>query len=364
MFTLNDFLIDPSVLMPAIEKFSDSYKEWFVSTFPNGALSKDEVLHAIQQEVSMVIDMKELTNEEVEVLGIDLSSVEVCRKVRRLANLDRLRLDVSEHYSTLNKHLFSYLDYCDIDKLSFIKEYLKNLQPYMIREKGGQEKKDSFICVIDNMYRVSVYIKVDSTHNEEVVISFHEDNKKGIAKTNHLITLPNPVENVVVFADKCRSYSTATGKATIDIMMQRGLLTLPISVIGAKYKDMFVVRRRDIEAQFLEYCNTYLSDLYTSDLDIDFSQVEVFTSLQQISFTSYGKSTFDTLSLLIDSLCIQRDPVSKKVVDFALIEFCSSLKLSTTDEVKLIDTLNERYRVSSVRAMPDILARINTAIQA
>lgn len=364
MFTLNDFLMDPSVLIPAIEKLSDNYTEWFTSTFPNGAASKEAVLYALQQEVSMIIDMKELSTEEVKALGVDLSSVEVCRKVRRLATLDRLKLDTSEHHSTLNKHLFAYLDYCEIDKLSFVKEYLKNLQPYMIKEKGEQEKKDSFICVIDNMYRISVYIKVDSTHNEEVIISFREDNKNGIAKTNHLITLPYPVENVVVFADKCRSYSSATGKATVDVLMQRGLLTLPISVIGVKYKDMFVVRKRDIEAQFLDYCNTYLSDLYTSDLNLDFSQIDVFTSLQQISFTSYGKSTFDTISLLIDSLCIQHDPISKRVADFALIEFSSSLKLSSEDEAKLISTLDERYRVSSVRAMPDILVRIHMAIQA
>lgn len=302
----------------------------------------------------MIIDMKELSTEEVKALGVDLSSIEVCRKVRRLATLDRLRLDTSEHHSTLNKHLFAYLDYCETDKLSFVKEYLKNLQPYMIKEKG-----EPFICVIDNMYRISVYIKVDTTHNEEVVISFYEDNKD-----NHLITLPNPVENVVVFADKCRSYSYETGKALVDVMMQRGLLTLPISGIGVKYKDMFVVRKRDIEAQFLDYCNTYLSDLYTSDLNIDFSQIDVFTSLQQISFTSYGKSMFDTISLLIDSLCIQRDPISKKVADFALIEFCDNLKLSLEDEAKLIDTLNERYRVSSVKVMSDILVRIHTAIQA
>jgi len=44
----------------------------------------------------------------------------------------------------------------------FIKEYLSNLQPYMIIRKLQQESKESYVCVIDTLYSVSVYIKVDN----------------------------------------------------------------------------------------------------------------------------------------------------------------------------------------------------------
>ena len=57
----------------------------------------------------------------------------------------------------------------------------------MIERRKDQEKKKSYICVIDNMYRISVYIKVDKSFGEEMIVSFHEDNIRGVAKTNALI---------------------------------------------------------------------------------------------------------------------------------------------------------------------------------
>lgn len=310
----------------------------------------------------MPISMKELTSDEINTLGVDLSMVSICKKIRALACLDRIKLDVSVHKSGVNKHLLSYLDYCGVDKLQFIKDYLANLQPYMITRKAEQEKKKSFLCVLDNMYRVSVYIKMDTTKKEELIISFHEDNKNGIAKSNHLIRLPNPIEYVAIFANSCTGYSDELGIASINVLMQRGVKVLPLNLAGRKYKSIFVVRRSDIETVFLGYCNTYLTDLYTSNLALDFSKVDVFTSLQQLSFTSYGRSTFETFSLLIDSLCIQHDVISKATADFALIEYAHSLMLTAENKKDLLQLLQERYQVSSIRAMPEILERIRLAI--
>ena len=98
--------------------------------------------------------------------------------------------------------------------------------------------------------------------------------------------------------------------------------------------------------QFLDYCNQYIRDLYTSNLKLDFDQVEVFSMLQQISFTSYGRDTFSSLSLLIDSIAIQQDSISKQTADFALVTFAQSLKLTENQKKELIELLNEKYMVS------------------
>lgn len=309
----------------------------------------------------MSISVHELTSDEISALGVDLSMVAICDKIRRLASLNRLRIDTSAHRSGLNKHLLSYLEYCNLDKLDFIKGYLANLQPYMLERKQEQEKGTNFICVIDNVYRVSVYIKMNATHGEEVVISFHEDNKSGIAKSNHLIKR-NITDYVPVFANMCSGYSPETGIVSVDVLVQRGLKVLPLTLAGRKYRNVFIVRRRDIETVFLDYCNTYISDLYTSNLNLDFSKVEIFTSLQQISFTSYGRNIFETISLLVDSLCIQLDPISRSAADFALVTYAHSLELTHEDKKKLISMLNERYSVSSIRAMPEILKRVTLAL--
>lgn len=69
----------------------------------------------------------ELTYEDIEAKGIDISMVKSCKKLRQLAKLDRLKLDESTHRSGLNKHLFDYIEYCGLDVIHFIKQYLSNI---------------------------------------------------------------------------------------------------------------------------------------------------------------------------------------------------------------------------------------------
>ena len=62
----------------------------------------------------------------------------------------------------------------------------------MIERRKDQEKQAIFsifnktICFSNspNMYRISVYIKADNSFGDEMIISFHEDNIRGVAKTN------------------------------------------------------------------------------------------------------------------------------------------------------------------------------------
>lgn len=66
---------------------------------------------------------------------------------------------------------------------------------------------------------------------------------------------------------------------------------------------------------------------------------------------------------LIDSLCIQQDVVSKATADFAIVEYAKTLKLTEENKKELLHTLSERYSVSSIRAMPEILSRIELALE-
>ena len=110
--------------------------------------------------------MADMTYELLESEGIDTSMIKVCKKIRSLAQLDRVVLDSSTHRSGLNQHLFDYIEYCGLDTLTFIKGYLSNLQPYMIQRRKDQEAFSSFVCVIDNLYKISVYIKMDTKQFE------------------------------------------------------------------------------------------------------------------------------------------------------------------------------------------------------
>ncbi|MBQ7429757.1 MAG: helix-turn-helix transcriptional regulator [Butyrivibrio sp.] len=278
----------------------------------------------------------------------------MAKKLRKLAKLDRIKLDETEHASKLNLHLLKYLDYIGIDKLEYIKQYLSNIQPFMISEIKSQEKFDNSICILDEFYRISVYIKLDATFGEEIIVSFHENNKSGVARRN---TYNSNLSYVYVFADSIGSHVNNTDYYTVNLFITRGVSTFPINVPASKYDaDGFLVRYTYINNAIIDISNRYLEDLYTSD--IDFSSVELFTDLQQLSFTSYGNETFSNISLLIDSLIIQKNVYSKQIADTAMCIYCNSLDLLESDKKELIETLKERYKVNSVKALPQIIERI------
>lgn len=305
-----------------------------------------------------VISVKEAAEN-----GVGMSMVNICRQIRKLAKLDRLSLDESTHRSGLNRHLFSYIEYCGLDVKEYIKEYLSNLQPYMIERLSSQEPADNFLCILDNMYRVSFYIKLDKTAGKEVIVSFHENHKRGIAKEDNMIV--NKSERIVpVFAEEILAELEGSPKKEIRVMLQRGMLSFPIRIMGQPCENgTFLVNEQDIETPVIDQCNQYLRDLYTSDLNLEaLDKVEIFSVLHQISFTSYGNNIFSNISLLVDNMAIQKSIIGKKAADFALITYAEHLILTEEQKKELTELLNERYQVSSSKNIGLILQRIEDAV--
>lgn len=306
-----------------------------------------------------------ITIVEAEQNGVSMDMVRVCKEIRRLAQLDRISLDESTHRSGLNRHLYAYVEYCGMNVKEYIKDYLSNLHPYMIERYKGQEPESNFICVLDNIYRVSIYIKLDKTFGNEVIVSFHENNKRGIAKENNLIQNKQP-QLVPVFADEVCATIEGSPKEEIKVFVQRGMLTLPLRIMGQKCENgVYIVNRDDIEVPILEQCNQYLRDMYTSDLDLEaLDQVEIFSFLHQISFTSYGNTIFSNISLLIDNMAIQKGQISKKVADFALITYIEHLSIDKQHADELIELLEDKYSVRSQKGIDLILERIKNGLDA
>ncbi|SDB40242.1 Helix-turn-helix [Pseudobutyrivibrio sp. YE44] len=276
------------------------------------------------------------------------------RKLRKLARLDRVKLDESEHDSKLNLHLFKYLDYVGVEKLDYIKDYLSHIQPFMLTEIRSQEKFDNAICVLDGGYRISVYIKVDATKGEEVIVSFHENNKGGIARASKRA---KNLTKVYVFADNIGSHLIGSDSYTIDLFITRGIKTFPISTIAQKYDDEgFLVSLAELEREICNVANQYLEDIYTTDLD--FSEVDRFSSMYELSFTSFGQDCLSNISLLIDSSLIQQTTLGRQIADAAIVIYCNSLGITEADKKELLDTLKARFAVNSSRAIPLILQRI------
>lgn len=297
--------------------------------------------------------------------GISMDMVNVCRDIRKLAKLDRIQLDETIHRSGLNKHLYSYIEYCGIDVKSYIKDYLANLQPYMLQRFSAQEPAGNFICVLDHMYRISLYRKIDKSFGKEVIVSFHEKNKRGIAKENNMIR--NKRNSLVpVFADEICARIDGALKVEIKVLMQRGMLLLPIRVMGQKCENgVYIVNEQDLETPIIDQCNQYLRDMYTSDLDLAaLDTVELFSVLHQISFTSYGNTMFSNISLLIDNLALQKSTIGKKAADFALVTYVDHLIVDDDQAKELMELMDEKYKVKSQRGIDLILERVKDGLRA
>ena len=203
-----------------------------------------------------------ITVSEAENNGVSMRMVRVCREIRKLAKLDRIQLDETVHRSGLNKHLYSYIEYCGMDVKNYIKDYLSNLQPFMLERFPSQEPAGNYICVLDHMYRVSLYIKLDKSFGNEVIVSFHENNKRGIAKENNMIQ--NRTNQLVpVFAEEICARIDGAPKEEIKILVQRGMLLLPIRLMGQKCENgVYIVNEQDIETPIIDQCNQYLRDMF------------------------------------------------------------------------------------------------------
>lgn len=304
--------------------------------------------------------MRQETITELKALGINVDNIGICKKIRKLAKLDRLKFDDSSHRSGLADGLFGYIKYCGFNKEVYIRDYLSHLQPYMIEENIDQEFRKKIICVMDRLYRVSIYIKADMTEYDEMIISFHENYRNNRTVENRLIQR-RADDRVLIFADSYVSHVEGTNNYQVKEIFQRGMKSLPLILSAIKCDDMWLVSRQAIDNEFIRYCNDYISDLYTSNLELDFDKVELFSVLQQISFTSYGKDTFSSMSLLVDSIRMQATPESRAVADMALVTFTENLKLTKEQRNDLLELLDDKYGHSK-EAVTFLLERIKTIL--
>lgn len=313
-----------------------------------------------------------ITRKQAEELGIDLSEVSICRKIRNIARTQTITIREDEHSSGIADVLYKYLEYCGIDTTKYVKDYLSNLQPYLIKklpeEKYNSSNKKVYVA-LDIGYQIALYIKLEvntSTNTDTMVVSFHESYKKGRnkelipQKSNRYIN--NKKQYVPVFKDSYESINTNTGNAIVKVFVKRGLLKMPIVLAGVDCEDFCIVDQMAIERQLIDYSNKYIEELYefANSLEHDLNQenIRLFSELQQISFTSYGNDKFSTFSLLIDSFLMQNDPPSRAAADFALTTYSKNLILSIDEKEELVTQLENKYNLSTSRILSCLIQKI------
>ena len=297
----------------------------------------------------------------------DIDIVNTCRLIRRLAMLEKIKIDTSESMNDLNKHLFDYIACCrrengksdEENVREFVIECLSNLQPFMIEGFVQYELYDEYICVLDNVYRISVYLNVNTRKQKEIAVSFQEKNRKSTLQIINLFKNMG-AEFVPVIADSILSKKQDIYK--VKVFIQRGLMILPIELCALKCEDIWLVRRSAIEKQLSEWYKVYINDLFTSDLELDVSGISFDSVIKPKSNVTDEKDVFLTISILVDSWKLQDNYISKRAADFAIITYVCTLEISSEKVKKIENLLKGKYGVTRVESIACLIQRIGDVL--
>lgn len=167
----------PSILKGVISRLVDTLG-YFTSESDTKVFTPEEITKRVSD------------GEIPEFKDKDIFTVNVARLIRRLARLDRIRMDMSRHQHSASDHLFDYLEYCGWTVLDYV-------------------------CVIDDMYAISLYIKLDTRQYDEVIVSFHESAQGMFARSNRFRV--KSWRYVPVIAEEVKAYVPETNKRVITL---------------------------------------------------------------------------------------------------------------------------------------------------
>ena len=288
-------------------------------------------------------DIFTVNNSNIEVSEvIRADSVNVARLIRRLARLDRIRMDMNRHQHSASDHLFDYLEYCGWSVLDYVKKYLQNIQPYMIIRNKSQEPNENYVCVIDDMFARSNRFRVKSWRY------------------------------VPVIAEEVKAYVPETNKRVITLWVMRGLVCKECTVTATQEGNYFLADYLAIEAQLVSVVNEYMYNIqenlkekeFELDNEIYNKEVIYFTNSQQLSITSYGRDIVFTISLLIDHSLTSNNPDYRKFADGILSIYIGNLSLTDNERLRIYQVLQSRYQIQDSPRTQPLLQRVYNLLQA
>ena len=99
--------------------------------------------------------------------------LELCKRLRQMGSSSELVLDPAQPVETCCPRLFQYLEYCELDILEWIRNYLSTLQPYMIQPSVEGDDANCVICILDGLYHTGMKLRWED--GRKLVISFQEN---------------------------------------------------------------------------------------------------------------------------------------------------------------------------------------------
>ena len=269
--------------------------------------------------------------------------IKVCRKIRKYANANRLKLDTKPHQANegRNIHLFKLIETCGVSLHDFVRGYLCNLQPYSLTAfNNGTETSKYDIWLCDVGYGVQFIIKIDTINQyNPVVVSFHESNVGGIA-----IYGGNNFAN-----KKCAVFVEDLDEKPMGcyaiFTVQRGFLVATInSKVDYYNNDFALVDEIVINRECTYMLDNIINLINTKYLSASSSALAWNTvRLNKMSFMSLGFEKTNNICLLFDLYEQHQNDASFKK---ALVTLAFEIFSKSTDSYRkeLLTALGIKYK--------------------
>lgn len=260
--------------------------------------------------------------------------INLCKRVRSAALSDNVIVDTSERKGNTNGILFKFLEACGVSAQTFVKQYLAQLQPFCVESMQHQNYDKNIKCLIDPFYKIPLYMKLDVTQHNEIIISFHENFHTTLKDLRNSVP-----SRLVVLADNVKFMGDAVGQMC-TISMYRGIsaFTFDVPAICVKDPDVCFVEPSLV---FRIFEDDLLNRLLSSGISLSTLDSKSYT------FTSYGDTILNTISLLIDCN-IASTSSAIRLVSLSSLNFALCELMKDPEHETLLEVLLNRY--SNVRS--------------
>lgn len=268
---------------------------------------------------------------DLDISDSDKSLINTCKKIRMFVHTGRVTIDDSEHSASDNKHLEKFLALCGKTYREVILTYLANLQPFQLIKDKSQEYQKSVTCIIDLSYCLVLYIKINFTSTDAIVVSFHENqlqkNVKYCKKSTDL--------NYAIIRTEAEPGSFIYA----NVVIPRGLITLKLELLCVVVShDLVKINMANVNSACIRYANNKISELVQKDM-------KIFSSMKEVTFTSYGGSKLNDISVLVDKICFGKNDNEERSELIEVLNIQLRELLTLPDSQDYLEALAEKYSI-------------------
>lgn len=218
-----------------------------------------------------------------------------------------------------------------------MRNYLCNIQPFMIERFSSEERSKTVLCVLDHSYKISLYIKVDTRQFDECVISFHESNHDGIAIKSFQ---GGDNRDVLVLCDVIGDNYQIGEYGSIEVTFPKGFKLFAFQMNARCVQSgVFFVALRELNANVLYWCEERIEQFRVL---AGGNVAGRLSTISRLTFTSYGDHLLNDISLLIDYAASISAAGNRSDAVFLLESKLESLLLDPNSG-ELVDALYKRY---------------------